>query len=96
MDQQRLRRWTEIAERRIGAQAAGRARAEARAMNLDQAVAYALVADEAIRNSNAPTGNSERSFGGLTQRELEVLRLVALARTNREIAAELVLSEKTV
>ena len=34
--------------------------------------------------------------GGLTAREAEVLRLVATGRTNRAIAAELVLSERTV
>jgi DNA-binding NarL/FixJ family response regulator len=34
--------------------------------------------------------------GGLTEREAEVLRLVAEGRTNREIAAALHLSEKTV
>jgi DNA-binding CsgD family transcriptional regulator len=34
--------------------------------------------------------------GGLTQRELEVLRLVASGRTSAEIAAELVLSRRTV
>jgi DNA-binding CsgD family transcriptional regulator len=33
---------------------------------------------------------------GLTQRELQVLRLVAAGQTNRAIAAELVLSERTV
>jgi DNA-binding CsgD family transcriptional regulator len=34
--------------------------------------------------------------GGLSGREVEVLRLIAAGRTNREIAAELVLSERTV
>ncbi|WP_433787775.1 LuxR C-terminal-related transcriptional regulator [Actinomycetospora sp. CA-101289] len=34
--------------------------------------------------------------GGLTEREVQVLRLVATGRTNRVIAADLVLSEKTV
>ena len=37
-----------------------------------------------------------RSAGGLTPRELEVLRLVATGKTNRSIAADLFLSEKTV
>jgi DNA-binding NarL/FixJ family response regulator len=39
-------------------------------------------------------GELER--GGLTRRELEVLRLVAVGRTNAEIASELVLSPRTI
>ncbi|MGZ4458180.1 MAG: response regulator transcription factor, partial [Nocardioidaceae bacterium] len=37
-----------------------------------------------------------RASGNLSPREVEVLRLVATGRSNRDIAAELVLSEKTV
>ena len=36
------------------------------------------------------------SQGGLTAREIQVLVLVATGKTNRAIAAELVISEKTV
>ena len=39
---------------------------------------------------------ADRSAAGLTSRELQVLRLVATGRTNRAIARELRLSEKTV
>jgi DNA-binding NarL/FixJ family response regulator len=38
----------------------------------------------------------ELDNGGLTRRELEVLRLVAVGRTNREIARDLFLSPRTV
>jgi ATP/maltotriose-dependent transcriptional regulator MalT len=39
---------------------------------------------------------AEHEGAGLSRRELEVVRLVATGRTNREIAAELVLSARTV
>ncbi len=41
-------------------------------------------------------GTAAPTPGGLTAREAEVLRLVAQGRTNREIAGDLVISEKTV
>ena len=39
---------------------------------------------------------ADRTAGGLTAREVEVLRLVATGKTNRAIAGELFLSEKTI
>jgi DNA-binding CsgD family transcriptional regulator len=42
------------------------------------------------------THSDGKAPGGLTAREVEVLRLVATGKTNRQVAAELVLSEKTV
>ncbi len=45
--------------------------------------------------ARAPAGLRARRRG-LTRRELEILRLVAVGRTNREIARDLFLSPRTV
>jgi DNA-binding NarL/FixJ family response regulator len=48
------------------------------------------------RSAETPVPSCTAPLDGLTARELEVLRLVASGRSNREIAEELVLSVRTV
>ena len=52
--------------------------------------------DPAAPPAGAPATGRRRLPGGLTEREGEVLRLVTAGKTNRQIAADLFLSEKTV
>ena len=68
-------------------------------MDLDAALAMfrQLGAAPDLARVNALVQRStSRSTNGLTGREVEVLALVATGKTNREIAADLVISEKTV
>lgn len=66
--------------------------AAGRAMNLDDAAAFARSEIEGARSSGAPS--IERP-GGLSRREVEVLRLVADGLTTRAIAERLFISAKT-
>ena len=82
---------------RLGDDAFEAAHAGGRAMTLEQAIAYALASP-----SEGPAGQQPRRPGGrvqpgrLSDREIEVLRLVAAGLSNRDIARKLTLSEKTV
>lgn len=51
---------------------------------------------ELIRIEQLSRTRARRTVGGLTEREVQVLKLVATGKTNRAIASELVISEKTV
>jgi DNA-binding CsgD family transcriptional regulator len=67
-------------------------------MELDAArsVFRDLAAEPDLAAVEALLGTRHRAGSGLTAREVEVLTLVATGRTNRAIAAELFISEKTV
>jgi DNA-binding CsgD family transcriptional regulator len=71
---------------------------EGRAMSFEEAVEYTLLAEEL--SPPAPLASEQPSTGAqppdLTRREKEVAALVARDLTNRQIAKELVLSERTV
>ena len=71
-----------------------RFRAEGRAMSLEQAMKYALE-PEAGQISGADRV-PQAYQDGLTEREVEVLRLIAAGKSNQEIASQLVLSLRTV
>lgn len=62
---------------------------------LQPSVAAKVVAEFARLSEQAPAGNQSLAEP-LSQRELEILRLLANGATNKEIAAQLVLAEGTV
>jgi DNA-binding NarL/FixJ family response regulator len=55
-----------------------------------------VVASKLLQHISSAEGENERGFETLTERELEVLRLLGQGRTNREIAETLVITERTV
>jgi predicted ATPase/DNA-binding CsgD family transcriptional regulator len=86
--QERIEGWLAPARKALAA-TADRALDEGKAMSLEEAVGYAL--------SDAPDDPPRQGRGpALSRRELEVARLAATGLTNREIAAKLFLSVRTV
>ena len=59
-----------------------------------EALLHPAIAAKLLQGFSEPA--EPQPFENLTAREMEVLRLVAQAKSNKEIAAEFVLSEKTV
>jgi len=62
----------------------------------NNAAAEVTALGESIEERLGTRAASDQERGGLSRRELQVMRLVAVGRTNREIAAELVVSTRTV
>src|SRR5262245_44353895 len=64
-------------------------------LSVQQAIELASAADERRTADGAPPSKSGVRPGGLTKREVEVVRLVAQGLTDREIAEVLVIAEGT-
>jgi len=70
--------------------------AEGQAMTRERAIDYASQLTVRPQHPPSPRMAARQAFGGLTPRERQVAVLVAQGKSNREIADELVLSERTV
>lgn len=80
--------------RRLGPKRMQEVTLAAAELNLDDAAGYARQQLDLARRTPGPAADQARP-GGLSRRELEVLRLVADGRTAREIAAQLFISVRT-
>jgi DNA-binding NarL/FixJ family response regulator len=83
-------------ERRAALEALQEAHRTARRLGARPVVVEAARAGAALGQPLGRRGAADAEGGGLSRRELEVVRLVAAGGTNREIATALVLSPRTV
>lgn len=100
MDRAEYRRILATIRAALGEERFAAAWAEGQAMSLEDAIAYAQAATEPAPVTASLSSPSIRPTplepAGLTEREIEVLRLIAMGKSNQEIAGELVLSIRTV
>jgi non-specific serine/threonine protein kinase len=66
------------------------------ALSRDEAITVALAINAEPAEPDVPAARSAAATHGLTARELEILRLIAAGRVNREVADELFISPATV
>ncbi len=86
-----------VARTALGQDTFASAWAEGRSTSLEQAIEEALtIADTSPGEANGVTSDTTLPDVGLTERELEVVRLLACGRTDREIAEALFVSPRTV
>jgi DNA-binding NarL/FixJ family response regulator len=91
-----VERWLVPLRQAVGGDTVDRAAARERDMPLDDAVALALVGTEPSAVTSSRLVSSPEARGPLTNREHEVAALLAQGLSNREIAARLVITERTV
>ncbi len=84
------------ARSRLGEPAWEEALAEGRAMSIESAIEYALSEEHTSAAMPEQPPPTPEHPGGLTSREVEVLKLVATGMTNAQVAKELFLSPRTV
>lgn len=80
----------------LGPAALQAALAEGRGLNLEQATAYALESIDSDTAAASRPQTARTTSDGLTARELEVVTLIAQGKSNRAIAAALIVTERTV
>jgi DNA-binding NarL/FixJ family response regulator len=95
-ERERTERRLAAARASLGEREARQAWVDGEALVWEAAAAEGLTACRASGIAKNGSRSVERLPAGLTGREVEVLRLVAEGKTNREIADALVLSHKTV